>query len=58
MKEVALRVEKKVENEVVMSIGLGVRHEKFMACISSQEKAPGVLYGKQPVWLPGTTPRL
>lgn len=40
LKEVALRVEKKVENEVVMSIGLGVRHEKFMACISSQEKAP------------------
>ena len=36
LKEVALRVEKKVENEVVMSIGLGVRHEKFMACISSQ----------------------
>ena len=40
LKEVALRVEKKVENEVVMSIGLGVRHEKFMACSSSQEKAP------------------
>jgi len=38
LKEVALRVEKKVENEVVMGIGLGVRHEKFMACISSQEK--------------------
>ena len=35
LKEVALRVEKKVENEVVMGIGLGVRHEKFMACISS-----------------------
>lgn len=40
LKEVALRVEKKVENEVVMGIGLGVRHEKFMACISSQEKTP------------------
>lgn len=35
-----MRVEKKVENEVVMGIGLGVRHEKFMACISSQEKTP------------------
>ena len=40
LKEVALRVEKKVENEVVMGIGLGVRHEKFMACISSHEKTP------------------
>lgn len=40
LKEVALRVEKKVENEVVMGVGLGVRHEKFMACISSQEKTP------------------
>ena len=38
LKEVALRVEKKVENEVVMS--MGVRHEKFMACISSHEKTP------------------
>lgn len=41
LKEVALRVEKKVENEVVMNIGVGgVRHEKFMACISSHEKTP------------------
>lgn len=38
LKEVALRVEKKVENEVVMS--MGIRHEKFMACISSHEKTP------------------
>ena len=38
LKEVALRVEKKVENEVEMS--MGVRHEKFMACISSHEKTP------------------
>ena len=38
LKEVALRVEKKVENEVVMS--MGVRHEKFIACISSHEKTP------------------
>lgn len=41
LKEVALRVEKKVESEVVMNIGVGgVRHEKFMACISSHEKTP------------------
>ena len=39
LKEVALRVEKKVENEVVVS-SVGVRHEKFLACISSQEKTP------------------
>lgn len=39
LKEVALRVEKKVENEVVIS-SVGVRHEKFMACISSHEKTP------------------
>lgn len=38
LKEVALRVEKKVENEVVA--GVGIRHEKFMACISSHEKTP------------------
>lgn len=41
LKEVALRVEKKVENEVVMNIGVGgVRHEKFLACISSHEQTP------------------
>ncbi|MEL5892445.1 sensor protein KdpD [Bacteroides sp. GD17] len=39
LKEVALRVENKVENEVVVSC-VGVRHEKFLACISSQEKTP------------------
>lgn len=39
LKEVALRVEKKVENEVVVS-SVGVRHERFMACISSSEKTP------------------
>lgn len=38
LKEVALRVEKKVENEVVT--GVGVRHERIMACISSREKTP------------------
>ena len=38
LKEVALRVEKKVENEVVTSVG--VRHERFLACISSNEKTP------------------
>ena len=40
LKEVALRVEKKVENEVVMGVAVGIRHEKFMACISSHEKTP------------------
>ena len=40
LKEVALRVEKKVENEVVMGVSVGIRHEKFMACISSHEKTP------------------
>lgn len=39
LKEVALRVEKKVENEVVIT-SVGVRHEKFLACISSHEKTP------------------
>ena len=38
LKEVALRVEKKVESAV--PINTGVRHEKFLACISSQEKTP------------------
>ena len=35
-----MRVEKKVENEVVMGVSVGIRHEKFMACISSHEKTP------------------
>lgn len=38
LKEVALRVEKKVENEVTEKVGL--RREKFLACISSAEKTP------------------
>lgn len=38
LKEVALRVEKKVELEVKQN--LGVRHERFLACISSKEKEP------------------
>lgn len=38
LKEVALRVEKKVENEVTENVG--IRHEKFLACISSAEKTP------------------
>ncbi|MEG2066190.1 MAG: universal stress protein [Tannerellaceae bacterium] len=38
LKEVALRVEKKVENSV--PVNTGVRHEKFLACISSHEKTP------------------
>ena len=37
LKEVALRVEKKVENEV--SENIGVRHEKFLAVIDSGERA-------------------
>ncbi|MEG1564432.1 MAG: sensor protein KdpD [Bacteroides sp.] len=41
LKEVALRVEKKVENEFVTG-GLlqGVRHERILACISSHERSP------------------
>lgn len=39
LKEVAFRVEKKVETEVVPG-DMGVRHEKFLACISSNEKTP------------------
>ena len=38
LKEVALRVEKKVENEV--SENIGVRHEKFLAVIDSSDKGP------------------
>ena len=38
LKEVALRVEKKVESAV--PVNTGVRHEKFLACISSNEKTP------------------
>lgn len=39
LKEVALRVEKKVETEVIIQ-NVGVRHERFLACISSHEKTP------------------
>lgn len=38
LKEVALRVEKKVESEVARN--MGVRHERLLACISSKEKGP------------------
>lgn len=38
LKEVALRVEKKVESEVTQNIG--IRHERLLACISSNEKGP------------------
>ena len=38
LKEVALRVEMKVENAV--PVNTGVRHERFLACISSHEKTP------------------
>lgn len=38
LKEVALRVEKKVETEVTsVGDGSGLRHEKFLACISTNE---------------------
>ena len=39
LKEVAFRVEKKVENEVVIETS-HIRHEKFLACISSNEATP------------------
>ncbi|MEF9987244.1 MAG: sensor protein KdpD [Bacteroidales bacterium] len=38
LKEVALRVEKKIESEFTQNIG--VRHEHFLACISSMDKIP------------------
>ena len=38
LKEVALRVEKKVENTIPENVG--IRHERFLACISSNEKTP------------------
>ncbi|MEG0814373.1 MAG: sensor protein KdpD [Mucinivorans sp.] len=38
LKEVALRVEKKVESE--MTSNIGIRHERILACISSDEKSP------------------
>lgn len=38
LKEVALRVEKKVESQVTQN--RGVRHEHLLACISSSEKGP------------------
>lgn len=44
LKEVALRVEKKVENSVFENVGL--RHERFLACISSHEKTPRRLIRK------------
>ena len=40
MRTPPLTIEKKVENEVVMGVAVGLRHEKFMACISSHEKTP------------------
>lgn len=39
LKEVASSVEKKVESEV-MAGEKGIRHERFLACISSREKTP------------------
>lgn len=40
LKEVALQVEKKVENEIPAGAGGTIRHERFLACISSHEKTP------------------
>lgn len=39
LEEVALRIEKKVENGVMVS-SVGVRHEKSAACISNYKKTP------------------
>ncbi|MFV0545252.1 MAG: sensor protein KdpD [Bacteroides sp.] len=39
LKEVAFRVEKKVESEITPS-DVGIRHEKILACISSKENSP------------------
>lgn len=39
LKEVALRVEKKVESEMIVE-NAGIRHEKFLACISASENSP------------------
>ena len=44
LKEVALRVEKQVENG--LAEGPSFRHEKFLACISSAEKSPRRLIRK------------
>ena len=46
LKEVALRVEKKVENEVTESPGL--RHEKFLAVIDSRPRELGPYSARQP----------
>ena len=45
LKEVALRVAKKVEDEVVVG-NVGVRHEKILVCISTNEKTPRKLIRK------------
>jgi two-component system, OmpR family, sensor histidine kinase KdpD len=39
LKEVALRVEKQVENEFILDTSR-IRHERFLACISANEKTP------------------
>ncbi|BEG99721.1 sensor protein KdpD [Bacteroides sedimenti] len=39
LKEVALRVEKQVENEFIQETSR-IRHERFLACISANEKTP------------------
>lgn len=44
LKEVASQVERKVESEVTRPFGL--KHEKFLACISSNEKTARVVIRK------------
>lgn len=53
LKEVASQVERKVEIEVPKS--KNTRHEKFMACISSNEATAKRLSAKPHVWLIITT---
>ncbi len=40
LKEVAMRIENKVETEVNPAVGQALRHERFLCCISANEKTP------------------
>ncbi len=40
LKEVAMRIENKVETEVTPAVGQTLRHERFLCCISANEKTP------------------
>ena len=46
LKEVAFRVERKVENEVVVGSDKVTHKERFLACISSNEKTPRYIIRK------------